>query len=55
MCSEDGFVASEHIFKLEIMLFAATVVLGVRAGNRSGIAVSDNAIGQDVTTFGTVS
>ena len=55
MCSEDGFVMTKDILELEIMLFAATVVLGVRAGNRSGIAVSDSAIGQDVTTFGTVS
>ena len=55
MCSEDGFVMTKDILELEIMLFAATVVLGVRAGNWSSIAVSDSAIGQDVTTFGTVS
>ena len=54
MCSKDRLVIAEYILELEIMLFARTIVLGVRARYRRSVAFFDSAIGHNVTAFGSV-
>ena len=55
MRSKNRLVTTEYFLELEIMLFAPTVVLGVWARYRRGVAVFDSAIGHNVIAFGSIS